>query len=274
MPRRPVNNPYTITTEFGVPDSYAKFGRHSGVDYAVPKNRPVYAPASGTLTNIVSPTGGNMVQIFDGRYYHRLMHNSSFSRGNGRVNEGDEVAKAGTTGLSTGVHVHWDIADRATPTAFSQFINPATFLATPTNSNQGATGMKIGSEPNWRWRMNLLHRQLVGNWDMSDEVFRSIVGQDAWSVVESWSSHSNAPLAQKYQEVGQVAVNDKWDQQIYNLVDQVKQRDKVIAEIKAKADLSDSLQKKVDALQTEQAQDQATGNAIMRFLGRLFRSSN
>lgn len=276
MARRPVNVPYTITTEFGVPDNYAKFGRHSGVDYAgFGAGRPVYATVSGTLTNIVSPTGGNMVQIFDGRYYHRLMHNSSFSRGNGRVNEGDEVSKAGTTGLSTGVHVHWDIADRATPTAFNQFINPATFLATPQpTNNQGVTSMKIGSEPNWRWRMNLLHRQLVGNWDMSDEVFRSIIGQDAWSVVESWSSHSNAPLAQKYQEVGQVAVNDKWDQQIYDLVDQVKQRDKLIAEIKAKADLNDSLQKKVDALQTEQTQDQATGNAIMRFIGRLFRNNN
>lgn len=55
---------------------------------------------------------------------------------------------------------------------------------------------------------------------------------------------------------------------------QVAQRDKLISEIKAKAELSDSLQKKVDALQTEQAQDQATGNAIMRFLGRLFRTSN
>jgi len=51
----------------------------------------------------------------------------------------------------------------------------------------------------------------------------------------------------------------------------VAQRDKLIAEIKAKADLSDSLQKKVDALQAEQAQDQATGNAIFRFIGKLFR---
>lgn len=128
MARRPVNAPYTITTQFGVPDSYAKFGRHSGVDYAVPLNRPIYAPVSGQLTNIVSPTGGNMVQIFDGKYYHRLMHNNSFSRGNGQVNEGDEVAKAGTTGLSTGVHSHWDVATRADPTSFSDFIDPMEYI--------------------------------------------------------------------------------------------------------------------------------------------------
>ncbi|MBA3679096.1 M23 family metallopeptidase [Candidatus Saccharibacteria bacterium] len=130
MSRRPVDSPYQITTEFGVPDSYAKFGRHSGVDYAVPLNRQIFAPVSGTLTNVVSPTGGNMGVIFDGRFYHRLMHNNSFSRGNGAVSEGNEVAKAGTTGLSTGVHSHWDINTQGTyPTSFAAFIPPADFLA-------------------------------------------------------------------------------------------------------------------------------------------------
>lgn len=128
--RRPVNAPYTITTEFGVPDSYAKFGRHSGVDYAVPTGRPVYAPIGGQLTNVVSPTGGNMVVIYDGKFFHRLMHNSSFSRANGAVSEGNEVAKAGTTGLSTGPHVHWDInTESQSPTSFAAFVPPADWLA-------------------------------------------------------------------------------------------------------------------------------------------------
>lgn len=128
--RRPVNSPFTITTEFGVLDSYAKFGRHSGVDYAVPLNRPIYATVSGQLQNIVSPTGGNMVVIYDGTYWHRLMHNNSFSRSNGYVNEGDQVALAGTTGLSTGVHSHWDINKEGVyPTSFAAFIPPADWLA-------------------------------------------------------------------------------------------------------------------------------------------------
>lgn len=129
--RRPVNSPYSITTEFGVPDGYAKFGRHSGVDYGIPLNRPIYAPTSGTLTNVVSPTGGNMVVIKDNQgFTHRLMHNNSFSRGNGWVNEGDQVALAGTTGLSTGVHSHWDINREGTyPTTFNSFISPAEWLA-------------------------------------------------------------------------------------------------------------------------------------------------
>lgn len=131
MARRPLNQPYTITNSFGVPDSYAKFGRHSGVDYGVPKGQAVFAPASGNLTNIVSPTGGNMVVIYDGKYHHRLMHNSAFIRGNGQVAEGDQVARAGSTGLSTGVHVHWDVNTEGTyPTSFNSFINPDQWLNT------------------------------------------------------------------------------------------------------------------------------------------------
>jgi hypothetical protein len=140
--RRPVNSPYTITTEFGVPDSYAKFGYHSGVDYAVPLNRPIYAPTSGQLTNVVSPTGGNMVVIKDNQgLTHRLMHNNSFSRSNGWVNEGEQVALAGTTGLSTGVHSHWDINKEGTyPTSFSSFISPADWLAGKYNVTAPSAG--------------------------------------------------------------------------------------------------------------------------------------
>lgn len=70
-----------------------------------------------------------MVVIHDGQLYHRLMHNSSFSRDNGPVNEGDEIAKAGSTGLSTGVHCHWDINNEGTyPTTFNSFINPNEWL--------------------------------------------------------------------------------------------------------------------------------------------------
>lgn len=131
MPRRPVNSPYIITTEFGVPDGYALFGRHSGVDYAVPYGRPIYAPAAGKVQNIVSGTGGNMVVIYDGQFYHRLMHNSSFSVKHGStVKEGQEVAKAGSTGLSTGVHCHWDINNQgAVVGSFNAFIPPADWLA-------------------------------------------------------------------------------------------------------------------------------------------------
>src|SRR4051794_3062868 len=110
--RRPVDPPYSITTEFNEPDSNAKFGRHSGVDYAVPEGRGVFAPISGTVTDYTwSEYHGNVVQIYDGQFYHRMMHNSRLAVSPGQlVVEGQLVAYSGTTGLSTGPHVHWDIA--------------------------------------------------------------------------------------------------------------------------------------------------------------------
>jgi len=122
--RYPVE-PVNITTEFGVPDSNALFGLHSGLDFATNLNQPIYAPASGELTQVSSKTGGNMVVIFDGTYYHRLMHNNSFVKPEGHVNEGELVAKSGNTGLAFGVHCHWDVNTQGVfPKSFGAFVNP------------------------------------------------------------------------------------------------------------------------------------------------------
>lgn len=165
--RRPVNAPYTITTEFGVPDSRAYFGRHSGVDYGLPAGRSVFAPASGQLTNVVSPTGGNMVVIYDGQFHHRLMHNSSFSRGNGQVSEGDQVALVGTTGLSTGPHCHWDINKEGTyPTSFAAFIPPADWLAGKYQVTQGGDMPTIITDQHIGL-LRIAHSE-IGGWDLHE----------------------------------------------------------------------------------------------------------
>lgn len=139
MARRPVNSPFTITTEFGIPDSNAFFGYHSGVDYGVARNTPIYAPTAGKIVYLtLHSTGGNMVIIFDGQFYHRLMHNTSFASGlqvNSQVTEGQVVAYAGDTGLAFGVHCHWDISDEIIssqtprPSSFAHFKDPAKWLA-------------------------------------------------------------------------------------------------------------------------------------------------
>jgi hypothetical protein len=132
MARRPVDPPYTITTEFGVPDQYALFGYHSGVDYAVATGTPVYAPATGTIVYAKEHSvRGRMVVIFDGKYFHRLMHNSAFTVQEGqRVTEGQQVARSGSTGLSTGPHVHWDINTRGVDAqSFQDFVAPAAWLS-------------------------------------------------------------------------------------------------------------------------------------------------
>jgi hypothetical protein len=199
--RRPVNSPYTITTEFGVPDSYAKFGRHSGVDYAVPLNRPIYAPVTGQLTNVVSPTGGNMAVIKDDQgFTHRLMHNNSFSRANGRVNEGEQVALAGTTGLSTGVHSHWDINREGTyPTSFASFINPADWLAGKYQPTQGAD-MPIPDADNYYGRYNKAMFNIRGRTMTRDEFRKNFVGRTDLQMLEAMLDNPEADRATEAQQ--------------------------------------------------------------------------
>lgn len=135
MSRRPVNSPYQITTNFAVQDSNAYFGYHSGVDYALPEGRQVLAPTSGRIHSAAwSNTGGNMIVLFDGRYYHRLMHNSAVHVATGQsVSEGQHIANVGSTGLSFGAHVHWDISDEMLPSlrpsSFAHFINPTEWIS-------------------------------------------------------------------------------------------------------------------------------------------------
>lgn len=205
MSRRPVNAPYTITTEFGEPDGYALFGYHSGVDYAVPTGRPIYAPASGTLTNVVSPTGGNMVVIYDGQFYHRLMHNSSFSRGNGPVNEGDEVAKCGTTGLSTGPHCHWDInINGTTARSFSDFRSPADWLAGAFTQQKPQGGNEVFNNIDEVKEAYIQMRGTVG----TDAEMRPWVGQSKQRWIQLSTAETNS-LRQQLADVRNALANEQ-----------------------------------------------------------------
>lgn len=125
-----------ITTQFGVVDPNAFFGIHSGIDIAANEGDAVESPAAGTVWfSGWSDTGGNMLILFDGELYHRLMHNESFADGiatGATITEGQIFGYAGATGLAFGPHVHWDIATEMLsalrPSKFSKFINPLEWL--------------------------------------------------------------------------------------------------------------------------------------------------
>lgn len=152
--RRPVIQPYTISGSYG--DDYgsaSKFRYHSGVDYAFPSGREIYAPISGTVSGYTwGRFHGHTVQIFDGAFYHRMMHNSQLRVSPGqRVTEGQLVAISGTTGQGvTGPHCHWDICTKPEATAFSDFRDPAKWLNGEYNNlyKQGEAPMTPQEEAN------------------------------------------------------------------------------------------------------------------------------
>ena len=110
-----VNNP-RHSTEFGDRRSYnggtPGLCGHEGVDFAVPGGTPVYAPTAGTVV-LAKPlqVRGNVVFIDHGRgLYSGFYHLSEIVATDGQhVNAGDLLGKVGSTGFSTGAHLHWSL---------------------------------------------------------------------------------------------------------------------------------------------------------------------
>jgi murein DD-endopeptidase MepM/ murein hydrolase activator NlpD len=108
----PVSGP--VTSPFGW-----RWGRmHEGIDIAVPTGTPVRAAASGRVI-IAGWMGGygNLVVIDHGGGLSTAYgHNSSFAVGSGAsVSQGQVVAYAGSTGNSTGPHVHFEVRVNGAP---------------------------------------------------------------------------------------------------------------------------------------------------------------
>jgi murein DD-endopeptidase MepM/ murein hydrolase activator NlpD len=88
--------------------------RHEGVDFAAPTGTPVYAAADGVVASARSERGyGRTVRLrHPGGTETVYAHLSRFSRGlkvGDRVRQGDVIAAVGSTGMSTGPHLHYEI---------------------------------------------------------------------------------------------------------------------------------------------------------------------
>lgn len=88
---------------------------HAGMDYAVPEGTRILSPIDGVvIQSWFSPYGGgNETQIWDGsNYTHIFMHqkpNGRLVNVGDRVKAGQLIGYTGTTGNSTGPHLHWQI---------------------------------------------------------------------------------------------------------------------------------------------------------------------
>ncbi len=87
---------------------------HAGVDYAAPRGTPILAAGDGIVEKAgVSSGYGNLVEIKHTNGYETLYgHQSRFAKGikpGVRVHQGQIVGYVGSTGMSTGPHVHFEI---------------------------------------------------------------------------------------------------------------------------------------------------------------------
>jgi murein DD-endopeptidase MepM/ murein hydrolase activator NlpD len=85
---------------------------HKGVDFAGSENDDIIATASGVVSWASSRYGyGNLIEINHGDGLKtRYGHNKTIEVSVGDVvNKGQVIAKMGSTGRSTGPHVHYEI---------------------------------------------------------------------------------------------------------------------------------------------------------------------
>lgn len=109
----PVEGGYISSYFGGRPDPFSGHAaRHTGIDISTPTGTPVLAVAEGMVTFAGVRSGyGDVIEIDHGNgYMTRYAHNSKLVvRPGQRVHVGDVVAKAGSTGRSTGSHVHFEV---------------------------------------------------------------------------------------------------------------------------------------------------------------------
>lgn len=87
---------------------------HRGLDFAAPSGTPIYAAGDGVI-DFAGPNGdyGRYIRIrhngeFSTAYAHMNAFASGMMRGK-RIRQGDVIGYVGTTGASTGPHLHYEI---------------------------------------------------------------------------------------------------------------------------------------------------------------------
>jgi len=128
--RTPINGA-RVSSGFGMRRhpilGYSKM--HKGVDFAASTGTPILAAGAGTIIYMGIKGGyGNYVQIkhnndYSTAYGHASRFNKKFRKG-AKVKQGDVVAYVGTTGRSTGPHLHFELLYKGSQ------VNPAKVKAT------------------------------------------------------------------------------------------------------------------------------------------------
>lgn len=109
----PVDYPY-LSSSFGWRRNpvTGRHAMHEGLDFAAPSGSPIYAASGGVVTEARFRSGyGNLVEIMHGNGLStRYAHASKLKVKEGDlVEKGQVIALVGSTGRSTGPHLHFEV---------------------------------------------------------------------------------------------------------------------------------------------------------------------
>jgi murein DD-endopeptidase MepM/ murein hydrolase activator NlpD len=123
--RLPFSEPVYQRTRFSSPFGMRNGRMHNGVDLAGPMGTPLYATADGVVTVAERQNGYGLIVTIqhDLGYETRFAHMSRLGVTAGqRVSRGDTIGDMGSSGRSTGSHVHYEIRRNGTP------LNPMSYI--------------------------------------------------------------------------------------------------------------------------------------------------
>jgi len=120
----PIKSDYQLSARFGQRGYIWSGGWHTGLDFRVPTGTTVYAAANGTIISAGwEGSYGYRIQIDHGSgYITTYNHLSKIIYSSGQVAAGQEIGKSGSTGNTTGPHLHFEV------TKDGEFINPSKWL--------------------------------------------------------------------------------------------------------------------------------------------------
>ena len=138
LKRTPINNA-RVTSSFNLRRKHPVLGytrAHKGVDFRASTGTPIPAAGAGRVVARSYNKGhGNYVKIrHNGSYETLYAHMSRFAKGVGvgtNVRQGQTIGYVGSTGMSTGPHLHYEIIKNG------KHVNPMT-VKLPAISNLGA----------------------------------------------------------------------------------------------------------------------------------------
>jgi murein DD-endopeptidase MepM/ murein hydrolase activator NlpD len=146
----PLEQSFNFTSGFGVrTDPFrGRAALHPGVDLAAPLGTPVYATADGIVDRAEWNNGGygNMVEIDHGHGIQtRYGHLSRYIVSDGQhVKRGQLIAYMGSTGRSTGSHLHYEVRLDGKAVNPIPFMQSSDFLQSVQRRAAAATAIAVG----------------------------------------------------------------------------------------------------------------------------------
>ena len=122
----PVNGPVVSPYGYRIHPILGYRKLHTGMDFAVGYGTPIHASDSGTVIYATWMGGyGNVIIVDHGRGISTLYaHQSSLAVGTGtRVTRGQVIGSVGSTGFSTGPHLHFEVRVNGNPVDPMGYLN-------------------------------------------------------------------------------------------------------------------------------------------------------